>query len=141
MHSIILVLVSSEGPFFLKWSQGRKMKLFLSKDQKVELVIQIFFRLIVLFSSQLVWSTSKHIGCGWTRCTNMKKDFIVCNYFPGGNFRGYNSYYLHVHIMQENPFLDTLNLIQSIILFFRRTTLRHCRRAMNSLKTKLRYLV
>lgn len=38
--------------------------------------------------TQLVWSSSKHIGCGWTRCTNTKKDFIVCNYFPGGNFKG-----------------------------------------------------
>jgi len=36
--------------------------------------------------TQLVWSTSKHIGCGWYKCPD--KDFIICNYFPAGNYKG-----------------------------------------------------
>jgi len=40
--------------------------------------------------TQLVWSTSKHIGCGWHKCPH--KDFIICNYFPPGNWKGEKPY-------------------------------------------------
>ncbi|XP_074657886.1 cysteine-rich secretory protein 3-like [Tubulanus polymorphus] len=37
--------------------------------------------------TQLVWSSSSHVGCGFGKCPNIG-DFYVCNYGPAGNSPG-----------------------------------------------------
>lgn len=36
--------------------------------------------------TQVVWTTTTQVGCGWVTCKQM--DIIVCNYNPPGNWEG-----------------------------------------------------
>jgi uncharacterized protein YkwD len=36
--------------------------------------------------TQVVWTTTTEVGCGWVTCKQM--DIIVCNYNPPGNWEG-----------------------------------------------------
>lgn len=37
--------------------------------------------------TQMVWSSSRKIGCAKRKCGD--KDYVVCEYFPGGNIKGH----------------------------------------------------
>lgn len=42
--------------------------------------------------TQLVWSTTKAVGCGNVTCNNELGVLIVCSYNPPGNYRGDNPF-------------------------------------------------
>lgn len=48
--------------------------------------------------TQIVWSSSREIGCAWAYCSNMTKsdiinaNYLVCNYGPTGNYVGQKPY-------------------------------------------------
>ena len=53
--------------------------------------------------TQVVWADTTHVGCGKKRCSTITSDsgpsfngrpgdYIVCNYWPQGNYNGYSPY-------------------------------------------------
>lgn len=49
--------------------------------------------------TQLVWRDSRRVGCGWATCESVQgvnfpagSVLLVCNYAPGGNYRGSRPY-------------------------------------------------
>ncbi|KAK1417569.1 hypothetical protein QVD17_26698 [Tagetes erecta] len=42
--------------------------------------------------TQIVWKDSLKVGCGRVKCTNTPMWYIVCSYFPPGNYIGAKPY-------------------------------------------------
>ncbi|KAK4848674.1 hypothetical protein QYF36_015941 [Acer negundo] len=49
-----------------------------------------------LHYTQIVWSTSIHVGCGRVKCMNGWL-FVICNYDPPGNIEGQRPYQKKIH--------------------------------------------
>ncbi|KAK1571217.1 hypothetical protein Q3G72_013597 [Acer saccharum] len=49
-----------------------------------------------LHYTQIVWSTSVHVGCGRVKCENGWL-FVICSYDPPGNIEGQRPYQKKIH--------------------------------------------
>ncbi|CAJ0571663.1 unnamed protein product, partial [Mesorhabditis spiculigera] len=43
-------------------------------------------------ATQMAWATTTAVGCGYQYCTRDKSYFVVCNYWPPGNYIGQKAY-------------------------------------------------
>ncbi|CAJ0573011.1 unnamed protein product, partial [Mesorhabditis spiculigera] len=43
-------------------------------------------------ATQMAWATTTTVGCGYQYCTGDKSYFVVCRYWPPGNYVGQKAY-------------------------------------------------